>query len=82
MNEILLTFFFIGGSFNLMIANWNCLENCVRFFGFGILNLGNINNQNSSQITLDTCPRKPQERWLCAGKIHLQKEIYWSSNQY
>ena len=42
---ILFTFFFIGGSFNMMVVNWNCLDNCVRFFGFGILNLGNINKQ-------------------------------------
>jgi len=42
---ILCGFFFIGGSFNLLIVNWNCNENCVRFFGFGILNLANLNGQ-------------------------------------
>lgn len=51
---ILFTFFFIGGSFNLLIVNWNCQENCVRFFGFGILNLGNINKQISGISWLST----------------------------
>lgn len=51
---ILFAYFFIGGSFNIMIVNWNCHENCVMFFGFGILNLGNINNQITGISWLST----------------------------
>ena len=51
---ILSAFFFIGGSFNLLIVNWNCYENCVRFFGFGILNIGNISNQITGLTWLST----------------------------
>lgn len=51
---ILFAFFFIGGSFNLLIVNWNCNDNCVKFFGFGILNLANINNQITGLSWLST----------------------------
>ena len=51
---ILCAFFFIGGSFNLLIVNWNCNSNCVKFFGFGILNLGNLNTQVTGLTWLST----------------------------
>lgn len=51
---ILCAFFFIGGSFNLLIVNWNCTDNCVRFFGFGILNMANLNSQVTGLSWLST----------------------------
>jgi len=57
MKKILLIIFIIlmvSGTMKLGLINTNCNEACVTFFGFGVLNLEDYNQQIFTQSGLDT----------------------------